>query len=391
MTNASEPRHQYRPLRVLVLEPEPNHGGGSEAVVLTLARGLARRGHHCELLHCAEGSMLSDYNVIARRVHREPLAPFGYRRPLAFARTMGAMIRTARRSHAHVVLSSHRGYLVPAAALRKLTGVPSCFHLGLPSVGSRLAWRWAYRTLGAGVAPSDHTLSGWQHDGWPRSDLHCIANGVDPDRFAPSADRAQLRRRLDLPATAPLVTFVGRICAQKGVAVLLAAWPEVRRRVPEAQLLIVGGLDYLFAPLLEDALESMPVLDRASVHIREASHRPEDAYAAADVACAPSVGDESFGLTVLEAMACAVPPVASRLGVIDQMLGAEGKGLLVPAGDVNALAGRLVDLLLVGDEARRTLGARLRERAARHYSVNSMIEGYEAILLGLATSAGRKT
>lgn len=334
--------------------------------------------------------MLADYRKFAGVVHQGQLAPFSYRRPLATARTLAALIRTARRSEADVLLSSHLGFLVTAAGLRTVAGIPSCFHLGLPSVGARPHLRWAYRTLGSGVAPSMHTLAGWQTDGWPPANLHCIANGVDPECFAPARDRAGLRRRLGLPLAAPLVTFVGRICAQKGIVVLLASWPQVRKLVPGVQLLMVGGIDRHFAPQLEAALQSLSELDRESVHVREPMPSPEDAYAAADVACTPSLGDESFGLTVLEAMACAVPPVASRLGMIDQLLGAEGQGLLVPAGDGNALAGRLVEWLLVGDEVRRTLGARLRERAVRLYSADAMVEGYEAVLLGLAKS-GRKT
>lgn len=391
MTNASDSGRQPRPLRILVLEPEPRHGGGSEAVVLAVARGLAQRGHHCDLLHDAEGSMLADYRNFVGAVHQTQLTPFSYRRPFATARTLSALIRTARRTKADVLLSSHLGYLVTAAALGTVAGVPSCFHLGLPSVGARSAWRWAYRTLGAGVAPSRHTLSGWEVDGWPRDNLHCIANGVDPGRFVPAGDRAGLRRRLGLPTGVPLVTFVGRICAQKGIAVLLDSWPKVRKLVPGAQLLMVGGLDQQFSPVMETALESMQASDRASVHIREPMHRPENAYSTADVTCAPSLGNESFGLTVLEAMACAVPPVASRLGMVDQLLGPEGQGLLVPPGDGDALAARLAEWLLVGDEARRASGARLRERAIRQYSVDAMVEGYEAVLLGLAAPAGRQT
>lgn len=391
MTNASDLRCQERPLRILVLEPEPRHGGGSEAVVLALARGLAQRGHECVLLHDAAGSMLADYAAIARRVQRAPLAPFAFRRPVASARTLSELVRAAMRNRTDVMLSSHLGYLVTAAALRTVAGVPSCFHLGLPSVGARTAWRWAYRRLGAGVAPSMHTLSGWEGDGWPRSDLHCIPNGVDPGRFAPHGERAALRRNLGVPEVAPMVTFVGRICAQKGIAVLLGSWPKVRKRVPGAQLMMIGALDPQFTPMFKVALASMDAGDRASVHVREPIERPEHAYAAADVTCVPSIGDESFGLTVLESMACAVPPVASRVGMIDQLLGPDDGGLLVAPGDNDALADRLAHWLLVDEDVRRVSGARLRERAIRQYSVEAMVAEYEGVLRMLGATAGRKT
>jgi glycosyltransferase involved in cell wall biosynthesis len=74
--------------------------------------------------------------------------------------------------------------------------------------------------------------------------LEVISNGVDLQRFAPSAnidERARLRQRLDIPTEAKVVLFVGGVMPRKGVDLLLRAWNAVSDRDPEALLLIVGS------------------------------------------------------------------------------------------------------------------------------------------------------
>jgi phosphatidylinositol alpha-mannosyltransferase len=80
-------------------------------------------------------------------------------------------------------------------------------------------------------------------------------------------------------------------------------------------------------------------------------------YQASDVVCSPSLRGESFGIVLLEAMACGKPIVASRIAGYEALVGEAGCGPLVPPGDAGAIAEALVSLL--GDEAlRHALGAR---------------------------------
>jgi glycosyltransferase involved in cell wall biosynthesis len=240
MPRRREPRRDA--MRLLALEPDPSHGGGSEAVTLSLSRELAQRGHQVVLLHETEGSMLPDYREFSAEIIRRPLPGFSLRAP---ARTLACVARIgslARRLAVDAVMSSHLGFIRHGALVRAIYGIPFLFHLGLPNVGSSRMLRMAYQRMGAGIAPSAHTRLDWEQAGWPAATLHAVRNWVDPQRFRPSPDVAALRRELQMPENTPCVVFVGRVCEQKGVDVLIQAFAQLGAGIDEANLVIVGAV-----------------------------------------------------------------------------------------------------------------------------------------------------
>jgi len=243
----------------------------------------------------------------------------------------------------------------------------------------------AYRHVGAGISPSAHTLATWEAGGWPASSLHVIRNWVDASRFRPVADVAALRRELDIPVDARCVVFVGRVCVQKGIDVLLRAFALLGSWADDVSLVIVGAVAPDYREDLEARLASLDERLRRRVIMRAASPNPEKYYALADVVCAPSLGDEAFGLTVLEAMACGVLVVGSAVGIIAQIVGEQDVDLLVSAGDADELARRLQSWLARPAD-RLACGRRLRERVLQHYGPGPSIEAYESVIAGLASA-----
>jgi glycosyltransferase involved in cell wall biosynthesis len=369
-------------MRLLVLEPDPSFGGGSEAVVLSLARELAGRGHGIVLLHERDGSMLDDYRAFAADTVQAALPGFALRAPL---RTLGCVLRIgriARATGADAILSSHLGFLQHAALLRRLAGVRACFHLGLSLEHPPRTLRLALGSAGAGVAPSVHSLASWQAGGWDPRALHLVRNWVDARRFTPVADLARLRRDAGMAPDARHIVFVGRLCRQKGVDTLVEAFRQVAATRSDLHLHLVGPVAPEFREALEAALARAGNATRARIRLLPATAHPERFYAAADLACAPSIGDEAFGLTVLEAMACAVPVVATTIGIVPQLLGEDDAGLLAAPGDADSLAGRLAWWIDRPAE-RAAAGARLRRRALDAYGPDESVDRYEAILSDL--------
>jgi glycosyltransferase involved in cell wall biosynthesis len=373
-------------MKLLVLEPDPSHGGGSEAVTLSLSRELAQRGHQVILLHETQGSMLPDYGEFAAEIVRRPLPGFALRAPWRTLACVARIGSLARRLGIDAVVSSHLGFIRHGALVRAVYGIPFLFHLGLPNVGSSRMPRMAYQRMGAGIAPSAHTRMDWAQAGWPAATLHEVRNWVDPQRFRPSADVAALRRELRMPEDTPCVVFVGRVCEQKGVDVLIQAFAQLGAGIDEANLVIVGAVAPDFRAPLEALLGLLDPLVRNRILLRPVTSFPEKYYAAADVACAPSRGDEAFGLTVLEAMSSGVPVVSSALGIIPQILGEEHGDLLVPAGDTASLAACL-GFWLSRPAARIECGRRLRERVVQSYGPDPSIDAYEDVLAAMVRAA----
>ncbi|PVZ04580.1 glycosyltransferase [Actinomycetospora cinnamomea] len=194
--------------------------------------------------------------------------------------------------------------------------------------------------------------------------LRVVRSGVDLERYRPvgAAERAATRAELGLPAAAPVVVCVGRCTRQKGQDVLVAAWPAVRAACPTAILVLVG-----------DVQRGGVRIPSGTAGIRQVG--PVDDvrpwYAAADVVVVPSRW-EGLALTVLEAMACGRPVVASDVDgireVLDDGLDEDAAppeaGALVPPADPPALADAVVARLR-DDERRRREGEAARGRAER--------------------------
>jgi phosphatidylinositol alpha-mannosyltransferase len=188
-------------------------------------------------------------------------------------------------------------------------------------------------------------------------DYEIIPNGVDFDRFASPEIETPAAFRDDRPT----LLFVGRIESRKGITYLLDAYGKVKRRYPEARLVIVG--DGGLRPKYEALSRELGLED---VHF-EGYVEPERLpgyYRRADVFCSPSTVNESFGITLLEAMAAGTPVVATAINGRDT-LGEDGvTGLIVPPKDGEAMADAALRLLDDRDFGAR-LSAAAQERARR--------------------------
>ncbi|MGW1882711.1 glycosyltransferase [Streptomyces sp. NPDC001970] len=167
-----------------------------------------------------------------------------------------------------------------------------------------------------------------------------IPNGVDTERFRPAPDvrpRSLPPLVADLPESAPLVVCVGRLCRQKGQDLLLVAWEQVLRRLPNACLVLVGeGPD-------EESLHSFA---SASVRFAGAVQDPAPWYRAADLVVLPSRW-EGMALAPLEAMACGRSVVVTDVdGARESLPPGHALFCLAPPRDPYALATAMGDLLL---------------------------------------------
>jgi starch synthase len=210
--------------------------------------------------------------------------------------------------------------------------------------------------------------------------VHVIYNGVDPDDYQPGGDPALLRR-FGIDESRPIVLFVGRITRQKGIHLLLRA---ARHLPADAQLVLrAGSADTPEVQAEVDrAVAEMRATGRDVVWIADSLSREEltGLIGSATVLCCPSVY-EPFGLVNVEAMACAVPVVATAVGGIPEIVSSGETGLVVPidavgdgtgqprdpdvfALDLAGAIGRLLD----DPELARKMGEAGRERVVERFS-----------------------
>lgn len=193
--------------------------------------------------------------------------------------------------------------------------------------------RWLIGKMDGVVATSSRTAAYLER---PAS---VVLHGIDTEGFAPPADRAALRARLGLP-DAVLVGCYGRIRAQKGTDAFVEAMIRLLPDRPGAVALVMGRATEQHGAFLEDlkARVARAGLGARILFLPEVTvDRMAEWYQVLDLYVAPQRW-EGFGLTPLEAMACGVPAVATRVGAFEELIEEGRTGALVPPGDIEALA-----------------------------------------------------
>jgi glycosyltransferase involved in cell wall biosynthesis len=203
--------------------------------------------------------------------------------------------------------------------------------------------------------------------------------GVDIVRFRPNEqDRADIRRRHDVPASAVAFLYLGRIKRDKGILDLARAFSQLASAFEEAYLFIVGPD--------EDQLESKvgEICAHCVSRIRfvDLTETPETWLAASDVLCLPSYR-EGFNVAILEAASAGLPSLGSRIYGIADVIDEGITGLLHEPGDVtDIIAG--MRTLAENKHLRQSLGRAARQHAHRHFTKEmaaaALLDFYRSIL-----------
>lgn len=219
----------------------------------------------------------------------------------------------------------------------------------------------------------------------PDARLERLSPGVDVDRFAPdSVSRAALRARYEL-GDRPVVVCLSRLVPRKGQDMLIRAFARIRRRVPGAALVIVGGgpyredLDKLAARtgVAEDVVFTggVPAAELA------AHHAMADVFAMPCRTRGAGLDVEGLGIVYLEASASGVPVVAGRSGGAPETVRDGETGWVVDGTDVDAIATAVGDLLADPETAAR-MGAAGRDWVVSQWQWRTQGARLDRILSG---------
>jgi len=310
-----------------------------------------------------------------------------------FASGLAAGLEEARREGSHASLC-HWGLPTGpiGAAASALLGIPLVLFahgsdLNRYAFSSRLRRalaRWALRRASLVLAASSDLLRIAVELGSAADRSIVLPMGLDETLFPTSkppspAERAAARRELGLDPDRPLVLFVGDLTPEKGVPELVAALATLPERGLDIQAALLGD-----GPLLA----ALPESPRRIVPGRVPQRALRGWYRAADLLVLPSHAEGS-PVTVMEARACGLPVVASRVGGIPDLVDDGVTGWLVPPRDGEALAAALDGLLrnpealeaararLAGDPREHSSSARARVLAASLSSIPEMDGGVE--------------
>ncbi|MBI5017282.1 MAG: glycosyltransferase [Deltaproteobacteria bacterium] len=347
---------------------------GAENVVLQLAEGLQVRNvcqplvgvvqndhnPHVELLEACASRGLEAAAVrcrgrldpaLVRRLRNlvksrgiDLVHSHGYKSNL-YARLATAGLRTARVATCH-------NWLGESAKMRGYAALD----------------RWVLRGFHRIVAVSGPVKTQLLASGVPAYRVSIINNGVSTASCSPRRPKLEVRRSLGIPEDSVVVGTVGRVSPEKGHRVLLEAIAGLLAKHPRLVVLIVGD-----GGLLENLKGKFSAPWAVFPGLRRDIW---DLYGAMDIFGLPSL-TEGLPMALLEALSSGLPAVATRVGQVPEVLSG-GCGLVVEPGDAEALAQAISVYLASPDEA-RAAGERGRDRVAREYSRDAMVERYERV------------
>ena len=337
--------------------------GGQNQVLVTVM-GLRALGHRAVLVAHAEGELRQR---ASEGLDLVPLAP-------RTEMDLGAAWRLARvlKQMTPAIVHAHDPHGVAMAALalsmstqpRKPPLIASRrvdFHIR----GNALS-RWKYRQVDCFICASEAIRRMLVSDGIAEARTVTVHEGIDLGRVG-AAPEARVHEEFWLPHDAPLVGNVAALVPHKGHRYLIEAAALVVRQVPDARFIVAGEGE------LRPALERQIKDHRLEKHVFLVGFRPDvlSLHKSFDLFVLSST-TEGLGTSLLDAMACAKPVVATTAGGIPEVVEHGVTGLLVPPKDPEALARAIVRLLK--DQAlRKRLGTAGLDRVRERYSAERMV------------------
>lgn len=355
--------------------------GGSGVVATEVAMALADRGHALHVLSYAPPLRLPAFDDRIRYHEVEVTSYPLFRYPPYDAALASRIAETAEEEGLDVV---HVHYAIPHAlaavlarevvAPRRLPVVTTLHGTDITIVGQDRAYaRMTRHAIRASDAVT--SVSGWLRAETdrvfgPTREIDVVPNFVDPVRFAPQPDRAR-RRAFARPDDALLV-HVSNFRPVKRAVSAVEVLAKVHAERPAVLLMVGEGPD---GAACEARARELGVRDR--VRFVGAQTEVEALLPLADLFLLPSEF-ESFGLAVLEAMACGTPAVAFAAGGLPEVVRDGVDGRLVPPCDDAAMARAVLDLL--GAPARlRELSEAARAGAVERFGRDRVVPLYEAV------------
>ncbi|MFZ4536204.1 glycosyltransferase family 4 protein [Propionivibrio sp.] len=336
--------------------------GGLETYCWEAGRALARQGHEVHIIGGEGGKPRHDEVKLISFPYtprsRFPNLGTRFRKfceRLSFARHAAAELKNGN----YDAVIVNKPYDFPALWWLKRQGFSGVTALRSGGTEFYAGDRFFARAVDVWLSTSAYNAA--QVEGRYGHPVDIVHNGVDPEIFKPGTIDSRIREQFSIPVEASLIVSTGRLIGWKGLRIIIETLPGI----PNTHYLIIG--DGPEREKLEQLCAQLVVSDR--VHFAgEVAHRDlPDHLRTGNVFVQPSIGEEAFGISVVEAMACGLPVLASDQGGLREIVIGGETGELLPGGDFPRWAKVLKDLL-ANSERCKTLGVAGRQRVLEKFT-----------------------
>jgi glycosyltransferase involved in cell wall biosynthesis len=321
-------------IAILVNLFPPKWLAGTEIATYYIAEHLAQHGHEVHVITSLDEGLPEKSCEKGFHIHRLPRVRIRFVGVLAF---WVDIVRTLQKIKPDIVHAQSFGSGMPALLSNRLLKIPYVIYgrgsdVYLPDWFTKLTAKGILKNASTVIALTEHMKDAMQ--AIYSRDIIVVPNGINLNEVA--------EKETEGGNPSKRVLFVGRLHPVKGVQYLLGAMKMVHQELPEAKLILVG--DGEEREHLENLTDSLGIRGCVEFAGRVPHDRVQDYMNRAEVFVLPSLS-EGFPVTILEAMACGLPVVATRVGGIPDIIEDGTNGYLVDARDQEQIAEALLRVL----------------------------------------------
>lgn len=360
-------------MNILLLTTHLNIGGIS-SYLLTLAKGLKKRGHNVYIAS-SQGELLDKFNKEGITFISIPIKTKAEINPKILISAL-KLLDIIKKENIDIIHAHTRVTQVLACLLKKIAHKPfvsTCHGFFKKRLFRRLLPCWGTKIIAISEQVKEHLVRDF---GVEPDNIRIVHNGIDVERFRLKTPdyRLQTKRGLGL-GDGPVVGIVARLSDVKGHIYLIQAMRRVLEDIPKAQLLIVGS------GKMQNELINLTKNLRIQEKVKfiPSVAETKDVLLAMDIFVMPSL-KEGLGLALMEAMAVGLAVVGSSVGGIKTLIQDEYNGLLVEPANVDALRDAILELLQQ-PQKRTFLGNNARLFIQQNFSDGNMAEDTERVYL----------
>ncbi len=351
-------------MKVLLITTHINFGGIS-SYTFSLAKALINNGHEV-VCASASGEMLPLFKRNKIRTINIPINTKSELNPLIIM-SLIRLLMLNRTEKFDIIHAHTRVTQVLASYLSKITKIPfvsTCHGFFRRNLGRQLYPCWGDRVIAISEAVKKHLMI----DFYVKEEkVKLVHNGIDINQFKITAKRS------DANYKSKTVGIIARLSTVKGHKYLIEAMAEVIREFDDARLFIFGQGKIKYE-LIKQA-QSLKILKQ--VFFLPSISNTAEVLQEIDIFVMPSI-QEGLGLSILEALACGVPVVASNVGGIPSIIKHDVSGLLVEPANPMAIAGAIMRVM----EDRRLairLGQKGRQQVEEKFNLGTMVSEIEKV------------
>jgi glycosyltransferase involved in cell wall biosynthesis len=342
----------------------PKWLAGTEIATYYMAAQLAQRGHEVHVITSLDEGLPDESCEKGFYIHRIPLIKIRFFGALFFWR---AMIGTIRKICPDLVHVQSLVYGMPALISKKMLKIPYAVwaqgdDVYRPDGFTKLTSKTVIKNADSAIALNEDMKRVMQNI--YNRDIAVVPNGIN------MADYINEPGIKDGATRGKGILFVGRLVSVKGVQYLIRAMKQVHTKIPDARLIIVGDGEE------REMLESLSLqlgIQNYVQFIGEIPHEKVQTYMQqAEVFVLPSLS-EGLPNVIIEAMACGLPIVVSRVGGIPEIITNDTNGYLVEAKDTESIA-KYIIVLLEDEKLRKKISDTNKQLVKKYTWENVIVE-----------------